>query len=199
MSSQDSEEFKKFKINVDRSDALTPLEPNPFSKLLEVFPKARLISEWRKSHPQVFARARYNNGFVSAPIEGLRIDDGEITVLLYENGNCFVGGPRRVLNILNTIAEYAKKLQACNLYSKELFASKFVQIEGTAKMPTGLLSPIDLDQAVGYLQDASLNRVEAPFLVYNMKQWMCNFQNYFTSIYCNSIQESRVTRGHQSW
>src|SRR5208282_6675910 len=109
------------------------------------------------------------HGFAPAQVEGLRIDDGEIQVILYENGKMIVGGPRRVLNILNTIADYVKKLQACNLYSKELFASKFLQIEGTAKMPTGLLSPIDLDQAASYLEDASLNRVEAPFLVYNMK------------------------------
>lgn len=131
MSSEESEEFKTFKINVNRSGAVTLLEPNPFSKLLDVFPKARSVSEWRKTHPQIFARARYNAGFLSAPTEALRIDDGKITALLYENGSTLVGGPTPVLNILNAIGEYAKKLQACELYSKELFASKFVQ---TARM-----------------------------------------------------------------
>jgi hypothetical protein len=80
-----------------------------------------------------------------------------------------VGGPRRVLNILSIIADYVEKLHACNLYSKELFASKFFQIEGTAKMPVGLLRKIDLVKAASYLEDACFNPVESTFLVYNMK------------------------------
>src|SRR5208282_1973233 len=99
MSSEDSEEFKIFKIVINVTGASTLLDPNPLSKLLEAFPNARLLSEWRKTHPRIFMRARYNGGFVSAQVEGLRIDDGEITVILYENGNMIVGGPRRVLNI----------------------------------------------------------------------------------------------------
>jgi hypothetical protein len=99
MSLEASEEFKTFKIVVTTSAATTLLDPNPLSKLSEVFPKARLLSEWRRAHPQAFARSRYQTGFVSAPIEGLRIDDGEMTVLLYENGSMILGGPRRVLNV----------------------------------------------------------------------------------------------------
>jgi TATA-box binding protein (TBP) (component of TFIID and TFIIIB) len=193
-----SEEFQTFKIAITLSGAAIRFDPSPVARLRRLFPKARILSEWRKQHPLAFTRGRYNNGvFYPPPQEGLRIEDGEFIVILREDGTLSVGGPRPPSNVLNVIADYVKVLKTDGLYSKDLFAAKFYQIEGKAKLPLGPFSRIDLSKASNYLEEASYNVQELPALVYNMKA-MENVQIWLKSNgeiqFATTLQQSNIAR-----
>jgi TATA-box binding protein (TBP) (component of TFIID and TFIIIB)/ribosomal protein L40E len=197
MSNEDSEEFKKFKIVVNLSAATCLFEPNSLSQFQKAFPKARPYSEWIRDHPVAFARSRYTSfrGFMT-PLIGLRIQDGEFSINIFENGRVTIFGPRRVANVLNMIADYAKALKDHGLYSKDLFIARFTDIQGTAKMPVGLFGGINLYKAVKYLADASYNPAENQALVYNMNAM--DVQIFLKAngeiVFATNVEESNIAR-----
>jgi len=195
ISDADSEEFDIFKIQVNLSTAVAHFEPSALPKLQKAFPKARRLSEWRRDMPAVFARARYEGGF-KTPVEGLRIEDGKFIVNVFENGNLIASGPTRVVNVLNTLSEYAKILKEHDLYSKDLFASYFFRIEGTAKVPLGMFGKVNLSKAANYLEEASYSPSERQFLVYNMKSMDVQmwFQSNGEVRFATNVQESNIAR-----
>jgi ribosomal protein L40E/TATA-box binding protein (TBP) (component of TFIID and TFIIIB) len=166
-----SEEYKLFDISVNGSSANCLFEPAPILKLQKAFPNARLLSEWQRENPAVFARARYpgGKGFVT-PAEGLRIQDHDFTIAMFESGFLIAEGPRPVADTLRTISDYGEVLSDRGLYSKDLFAAFFFAIEGTAKIPLGMFKRIDLLKTAGYLDKASYQGSTNSFYVYNAKR-----------------------------
>lgn len=164
------EEFSTYKVTVGRTAAFCRFESQSASKLHEIFPKSKLLSEVRRQNPLAFARSRVDMAgrFVQYP-EGIGVQDTNSTVFFYETGTLTLDSAYRVEAAINVIHGYAAKLKEHDLYSKDSFAVGIGSINGKAKIPVGFLGSIDLRKAADFLVEAVFDRAKAEFLVYNMK------------------------------